>query len=124
MDYSKYPPNWREISLQVRGRAKWKCQECHKECRRPKESLQDFHNRLVPAYLAENGDISEDIRKHPQRYTLTVAHLDHDTTNNAPENLKALCSVCHLRYDIGLHVRNRSGNKYRKSEQNGQLSLW
>ena len=30
-------------------------------------------------------------------YTLTVHHLDGDETNNARENLRALCQRCHLK---------------------------
>ena len=30
---------------------------------------------------------------------LTIAHLDHDPTNNNPDNLRALCQQCHNRYD-------------------------
>lgn len=30
---------------------------------------------------------------------LTVAHLDHDPRNNAPENLRAWCQRCHNTYD-------------------------
>ena len=37
---------------------------------------------------------------------LTVAHLNHDTTDNRDENLKAMCQRCHLRMDNELHVRN------------------
>jgi 5-methylcytosine-specific restriction endonuclease McrA len=42
---------------------------------------------------------------HPEklrivRIILTVAHLDHQPENCAPENLKAWCQRCHNRYDI------------------------
>ena len=34
---------------------------------------------------------------------LTVAHLDHDATNNAPDNLARLCQTHHWMYDAGLY---------------------
>ncbi|MEM7326140.1 MAG: HNH endonuclease [Actinomycetota bacterium] len=45
------------------------------------------------------------------RVILTVAHLDHDTSNSLdPENLAALCQRCHLTYDAPMkHARRRHG---------------
>jgi 5-methylcytosine-specific restriction endonuclease McrA len=34
---------------------------------------------------------------------LTTAHLDHDPTNNAETNLRALCQRCHLAHDAPHH---------------------
>lgn len=34
---------------------------------------------------------------------LTIAHLDHDPRNCAPENLRAWCQRCHLAYDQPHH---------------------
>ena len=34
---------------------------------------------------------------------LTVAHLDHDPGNNAPDNLARLCQTHHWMYDAGLY---------------------
>jgi predicted restriction endonuclease len=34
---------------------------------------------------------------------LTVAHLDHDASNNAPDNLARLCQTHHWMYDAGLY---------------------
>lgn len=34
---------------------------------------------------------------------LTVAHLDHDAGNNAPDNLARLCQTHHWMYDSGLY---------------------
>lgn len=93
MDYKRYPANWREISLRIRGeRARWRCEWCG----------------------AENG------QPHPvtgSRVVLTVAHLGtphadghkgdkHDKMDVREENLAALCQRCHIRYDIRDHVHN------------------
>lgn len=34
---------------------------------------------------------------------LTVAHLDHNAANNAPDNLARLCQTHHWMYDAGLY---------------------
>jgi predicted restriction endonuclease len=34
---------------------------------------------------------------------LTVAHLDHNATNNSPDNLARLCQTHHWMYDAGLY---------------------
>ncbi len=43
---------------------------------------------------------------------LTIAHLDQDPTNNADENLRAWCQLCHITHDapfkaIATRERNR-----------------
>lgn len=38
---------------------------------------------------------------------LTVAHLDHTPENCEKNNLMALCSVCHLRYDAAHRKQKR-----------------
>jgi len=37
----------------------------------------------------------------PVKVVLTIAHLDHDETNHevSLDRLKALCQLCHCRYD-------------------------
>ena len=37
---------------------------------------------------------------------LTIAHLDHNTTNNDYSNLKAMCQLHHLRHDLEHHKKN------------------
>jgi tRNA(Ile)-lysidine synthase TilS/MesJ len=41
------------------------------------------------------------------KIVLTVAHLDHNLSNNDYSNLKALCQKCHLNYDKEHHSKNR-----------------
>lgn len=44
--------------------------------------------------------------KRAIKIVLTIAHLDHDITNNDYANLKALCQRCHLHLDLHQHQRN------------------
>jgi hypothetical protein len=93
-----YPANWRDISLTIRERAGWRCEFCG----------------------AAQGE------PHPEtgsRVVLTVAHLDHNPQNCAPDNLRALCQCCHLRYDAQEHARHAAETR-RQRRGWYQLTLW
>ena len=108
MDRRVYPANWKAIALQLKTEVNWTCENCQRLCRRPGESISEFSKRIgqpVP---------------HPQQYTLTVAHLNHEPRDCSKENLKALCAPCHCRYDL-----SQMGTKVRlKRERNGQLNVF
>lgn len=87
VDWSKYPPDWPEIAHGVKDAADWKCEKCGRQCRRPGEPF-DTHVR-----------------------TLTVAHINHVESDCRPENLVALCSGCHLRYDAPMKALRRIVSK-------------
>jgi hypothetical protein len=41
------------------------------------------------------------------KIVLTIAHLNHDPTDNRPENTPALCQLCHNRHDAKHRARER-----------------
>jgi 5-methylcytosine-specific restriction endonuclease McrA len=91
IDYKEYHPKWKLISYLIRFvRAKNKCELCN----------------------------AENYKPHPitgSKVVLTVAHMDHEKTNNRFWNLKALCQRCHLQHDMKHHVFNRKyGRKTKK----------
>lgn len=45
------------------------------------------------------------------RVVLTVAHLNHNPTDNRGENLAALCQWCHLNHDRAHHRATRAARK-------------
>lgn len=92
-----YGPAWRQISLSRRSRAGWRCEWCDAE-----------HGQPNPV----TGS----------KVVLTVAHLDHDPTNNAEDNLAALCQRCHLAYDADHHRRNAAATR-RRQMQTAELEL-
>lgn len=95
VDWSKYPPNWPEISTQIKEEAQWQCECCGKQCRKPLEPFDTHKN------------------------TLTVAHCNHDESNCRPENLFAACAPCHLKYDARHHAETRH-----KKRHKNQMKLW
>ena len=119
IDYKKYPPNWKtEIVPAVLKRANHEC-EC---CGLPNKSLV----WAIKLPVRENGRYTErsiwfrnkqDAERESKspvtirevKVVLTIAHLDHDEENHsvAIDRLKALCQLCHLRYD--------AKEKYRRS---------
>lgn len=86
----RYPADWAEISHNIRFvRAGGRC-ECTGECG------IDHGGRC---HLRHGERLTE-----KARVVLTTAHLDHTPENCAPENLRAMCQGCHLRYDRDHHA--------------------
>lgn len=94
VDWSKYPPDWKQIAQAVKEAAGWRCEICGKQCRRPGEPF-DTHRR-----------------------TLTVMHLDHNPANCERANLLAGCAPCHLRYDAPRKAQDRRKRANTKGPHN------
>lgn len=124
-----YPPDWKLRSRFIRFyRARNKCEVCG-------APNGQIILRGDDCYMTEDGRVfcdrtgkllghsrmSEFPAYRMTRVILTVAHLDHDVTNNSFFNLRAMCQKCHLRYDMKRHISNRRRNKLEKS---GQLPLF
>lgn len=85
-DRSRYPEDWDEISRHAKDRAGWRC----------------VGSPLFPDCRAAHG------MPHPETgliVVLTTGHRDHDSSNNADENLAVWCQRCHLAYDAHEHSR-------------------
>lgn len=114
---ARYPADWDAIALAVKQQANWCCQHCGKPCRQPGESVQQLAERLVDSpwqVQLWHGD-----RPKPKRFALTVAHLDQEPSNCDPANLRALCAVCHLKYDRQFRPKQRR----LRAEWYGQLRI-
>ena len=103
IDYSEYPPEWKEISAFIRfKRAQNKCETCG----------------------AENG------KAHPitgSKVVLTVAHIIADIQDirynrhsydplDINNNLVAECQRCHLTRDAWLHAHRRKYGQPNKNQ--------
>lgn len=122
-----YPKDWPQISLRIRARAKNLCEFCGVKNGALGGRLDGVFypalpvgEKLLRLEWPRPGEHARcKGRDQPMRIiriVLTVAHLDHDETNCADENLKALCQRCHLTYDAKHHAKNaRATLKARKA---------
>lgn len=110
MDKDKYPAEWKDIALRIKNGCDWVCQFCGMQCRKPGEPF-DTHRR-----------------------TMSVHHMGvtrpdgspgdpHDKMDVRDENLVGLCSACHLRADLPIHIANAARTRYRKLVLAGQMEL-
>ena len=114
-----YPIDWPQLSAVIRfTRAKGRCERCGRPHMKTVMHLGDGRwwdaalgtwrngrGRALPRLVAP-----EAMPADHQRMTFVVlatAHLDHDTSNNAPRNLAALCQRCHMLHDRPEHQRRR-----------------
>lgn len=132
IDYKEYHPKWHLISRLIRyHRAKNRCEWCGAPngeiIARGAKGTQFENTYMVDegyVYDANNGKYlgrykgSDYLEDRFTKVVLTVAHLDHDKTNNRFWNLAALCQKCHLGYDLHRHIRKR---KYGEGE--GQMKI-
>ncbi len=104
-----YPKNWKDISVEIRKRADNRCEFCGVE--NGAKGWRDKHGEFHQFHELASVSV-RDLRlmtgKPVIAIVLTVAHLDHNPANCDPANLKALCQMCHLRYDLKHHQRNAS----------------
>jgi hypothetical protein len=108
-DRPYYPPDWEDLSHQIKSEANWTCEDCDRPCRKPGEPWEAFCTRA-----------SVSRREKRARFVLGVAHLDQDRSHNYRSNLRALCTTCHLAHDRPF----RAHNSYKKRERRGQLNLF
>lgn len=109
-----YPKDWAAIAAQVNHEAKWCCEQCQQPCRQPSEPLAGFLERVKEWRTAHTPPPPE-FGEAPRRYLLTVARPE----NRDRATLKALCTVCHRRFDS----RFRAMQKRLKAEFFGQLRI-
>lgn len=131
INYKDYHPKWSLISRLIRfKRAKNHCEKCgvrnskvikrlkHGEWREP--SPDEWGHVHYLRYQIK-WSYKESVKKAGLTIiVLTVAHLDHDKTNNRFWNLFALCQSCHLHHDKAHHATNR---RFGRNWKKDQLSL-
>ncbi len=115
VDPTRYPRNWKKVSLTIRRVAGNRCEWC------------GVHNG-TPLTSGRRGNV-----------VLTVAHLGmefpdgkpgdkHDKHDVRRENLAALCQKCHLLYDLEDHIEHarqtRQRKKYESARRAGQMELF
>jgi len=104
-----YPSNWNEIRAAILKRADNRCEFCGVDngSKGWRDKHGEFHAIVDLAY-ASVRDLRLMTGMKVIAIVLTVAHLDHNPANCEPDNLRALCQMCHLNYDLKHHLRNAS----------------
>lgn len=121
-DYKRYPADWKEIRVRILDRAKYECERCalpmyavFQRDEQGKWVAIGGNLYLDTMQYAVSYEEARNVAKHSAEWcdepgwkvcVLTIAHLDHDVTNNDPSNLQALCQRCHLRHDARFHASN------------------
>lgn len=129
-----YSDDWPEISQRVREEAGQRCEHCNApngehvvRCTEEPGAYGElwfdpdgvpgctWHNvrgELIKPKYDPSWDVMSDCDDLPEgmrwvKIVLTVAHVDQDATNNARENLRALCQRCHFELDRTPEARRR-----------------
>jgi 5-methylcytosine-specific restriction endonuclease McrA len=113
----RYPSNWKEIRQKILDRAGHHCEKCGARnntviARGEGDDEGTFLSDDLYVYDAESGEslgrrrASDYCVGKMVKVVLTIAHLDHTPENCEPENLRAWCQRCHLRYDAEHHAKN------------------
>lgn len=100
-----YPKNWKEIRNMILERAN----NCCEFCRVPDHTWRPSLSSISPSDAV--------------KVILTIAHLDHDPTNNNPANLRALCQRCHNRYNAAHRSANRSRTAALKRDMSERINF-
>jgi hypothetical protein len=106
IDYSVYPANWKdEIRPKALAASGYKCVKC--QARQRAQGYRDAHKKFIECDEFMLHWCAQHSKKIITIY-LSVAHLDHDISNNVPENLAPLCQQCHNRHDAAQRSFKRS----------------
>lgn len=132
INYDNYPANWKtEIRPAIIAREGNKCKFCNVPngkaiLRGHYSGIEVYQDDDGNIYNAANsdvlgsayvGDVCNDPYKQAIVVVLTIAHLDHDVSNNDHSNLAALCQRCHNRHDKEHRGASRVKNKETKTNQ-------
>lgn len=122
----RYPDDWKAVSHAAKERAGWRC--VHPGCTARQYSVGRWMPVGSDARWTPHADYAENYQHARQMaaeyafflfgdgpapkheppvivIVLTTAHLDHDPTNCAPENLAPMCQRHHLAYDAKHHAQ-------------------
>jgi 5-methylcytosine-specific restriction endonuclease McrA len=124
----RYPKEWPQIRAEILERASHMCEKCKAPNRtRIARGADDDDGTYMldtaEVFSAETGELLGQCRMSDYsvarmvNVVLTIAHLDHTPENCAPENLRAWCQRCHLRYDAEHHKGTAQETRRQRSGQ-------
>jgi hypothetical protein len=137
-----YPPHWPELSWRIRfERAGGRCQACGRPHLVQLRCLPDgrWFDEAARTWRNRRGkpcrwpDLIEAAGLRSTRVVLAAAHLDGNSANNRPRNLRSVCQRCHVLHDeneayslcpqASAAAERRSKRRHHNSEApEGQLS--
>jgi hypothetical protein len=129
IDYKKYPQNWKsEIRPRIISRSNNKCEMCglangEKVFSAKKGVKRKWFKTIHEATIWQPNEEMITYCGKWVKVVLTIAHLDHDESNPnvKDERLKAMCQLCHLKYD----TKEKAKRILLKNSKNGnQLNLF
>lgn len=118
-DYKKYHPDWKTV---IRPAILERDFNCCKFCGVKNHSIIHRYGKGQEEWYYWPEGMESEVwtldGKKATKVILTIAHLDHDKTNNDYDNLAALCQKCHLGIDLKHHMANaRETNRKKKRLQ-------
>lgn len=113
-----YPKNWDMIRRQILARAGNKCESCG--IKNHVFGYREKDGTFIETGEGHQSDAALIDGHKPIMIVLTIAHLNHNPTDNRPVNLKALCQRCHNRHDI-IHRLNNA--RRTRCEHIGQIEM-
>lgn len=130
-DKSLYPKEWKEIRQRILERDNHCCKTCKVQngihvFRGTWEGEEVFQTADAKVYRTTDGEFltenpwaciepsTGDPAQVAIKIVLTVAHLNHDPTDNSDENLAALCQYHHLKHDHQHHMKNAKETRNKK----------
>lgn len=124
----RYPANWKALREGVLLRANNACEVCRVPngetiTRGVEDDAGTYQTFEGHVFDAETGEYLAQVRLSDYaggkalRVVLTVAHLNHQESDNRLENLAALCQLHHLRHDAVDNARRRRENRVARSGQ-------
>lgn len=118
-------PEWKALRARILEREGHACKTCKAPNHQWITRGEGIHSET---YMLMEGDVfdantgealgaakgSEYNSKTIVQVILTIAHLDQDPTNNADDNLAALCQRCHNRHDAPHRAKNAARTRHAK----------
>lgn len=125
IDMTKYNPFWDFLRELISHRDRNRCARCKAPHLVRIWRMRDRSWRPCSPEENASGARSQKTPPPPGAKALilcvcSVAHLDWDRANDAPENLALLCQQCHLDHDRPQHLYRTLKSKYRRA---GQVEL-
>ncbi|MBB0027050.1 hypothetical protein [Ralstonia pickettii] len=122
----RYPANWQEIRASILARAGNRCEQCFavngdiiaRGIGKDVDTYMTDEAKVFDAndgrYLGQWRMSDYECNQDGVKIVLTIAHLDHTPENCDPDNLRAWCQRCHLRYDAKHHAENARRTRHER----------